>query len=608
MTGFIGVDEVQRIKAANDLVQVMSDYAPPQRAGHDYVVCCPFHQERTPSCHLYVGQQTYHCFGCGAHGDVISLIREKEGLDFADAVELLARRSGLEVRFERVGRSSLQRGERDALRQVMALAVAFYERLLWDDAGGDEARAYLAQRGLSPELCRRFHLGWAPGRGLLLEEARRRGVEPSALRQLDLAIERDDGRLADRFFERLMFPICDRFGSPIAFSGRLLPAAERRAKEAGRPVGKYVNNTDTPLYHKSNVVYNLHQARAFCRDAGRIIVMEGPTDVMAADQAGIGECVAVMGTALTDEHARQLGSVVGTSGRVLLLFDGDEAGRTKVLKAVQTCIAASVPSRVVLIPDERDPAEILTGAGGIASFDAILGTSVADIDHLLRSLAPRPHQLEHRQRLAVLDEILAGLRRISDRDLAAAYLADLAAYFRVETGRLERRLREGAAAPPPAPPPADDGASSAPLDTLHELVLQILVREPELREPALEQWGCEPCFFGDPWRFLIDIFLEDPAIDTDRILLAEEVVRFPILYRMVHRWLRSSQGPGGQDLSDPARILQDTLRALRRQEQAQRCQELQDRLLQAQRDGRLDEAATLFAQVMDLRRESGADA
>ncbi len=284
MSGFIGDDQVRKVKDAVDIVQLMGEYAPLRKSGRMFACCCPFHQERSPSCYVYPDDQHYYCFGCGARGDAISLVKEKENLTFGEAVELLARRAGIQLVYEKGG-GGMPRGERDVLLAAFQFATRFYERVLWEAPEAAPARDYLLSRKLTREVCERFRVGWAPGAGQLVSAARRQDIDPALLARLDLAVERDRG-LSDRFYERVTFPICDRFGNPVAFSARLLPAAERAAKEAGRGVGKYVNNTDTPLYHKGSTVFNLHRARIAARDAGRLIVMEGPTDVMAADQAG----------------------------------------------------------------------------------------------------------------------------------------------------------------------------------------------------------------------------------------------------------------------------------------------------------------------------------
>jgi DNA primase len=549
MAGFVGDDQVRRIKEAVDLVQVMSEYTSLKKAGANMSGCCPFHQERSPSMHVYVDQQTYHCFGCQAHGDVITLIREKEHLDFADAIELLARRAGIEIEYKNAGKQ-MPRSERDQLVQTVELATRFYEQCLWASPGAAEARSYLAGRGLSEKVCKRFRLGWAPGNGALLEEARRKHVDLDKLIRNDLAVERNS-RWTDRFFERITFPICDRFGNPIAFSSRILPAAEKAAKEAGRAVGKYVNTTDTPLFHKGNAVFNLHRARAPAREKGRLIVMEGPTDVMAADEAGFPECVAVLGTALTAEHAKQLGSLAGEGGRLLLVLDGDRAGQVNSLKAVRTCLSVGVPCWVVVIPDQMDPAEYLkedAAASGATAFEALLGSARSDCDHLLRTLAPRPYELDHRALLEVADDLLATVRGLADRELITLYLRDIADYLNLDAQRLGQRLAGG-----PGPAPARPVNDTPPLTDACRTILHILVRVPELRARACDELELEPSFFPEPWRALVDHLALAPESDHHHLLALPEVESHPALRQAVCGW--ASTDLVDQAIADPAHEL-----------------------------------------------------
>ena len=537
MPGFIGEDQVRRIKEAVDLVQLLGDYTTLKRAGNNHTGCCPFHQERSPSMHVY-DDGHYHCYGCGAHGDVFTVIREKEHLDFSDAVEVLARRAGIEITYVagRGGGNRLARSERDQLTDAMELATRFYEHVLWETADGRPARDYLASRGLSEAVIKTFRLGWAPGSGALVEEARRTRIDPTLLAKLDLAVDRN-GRWGDRFFDRVTFPICDRFGHPIAFSCRLLPEAERRAKEEGRSVGKYINSTDTPLYHKGDIIFNLHHARAAAKEKGRLIVMEGPTDVMAAADAGFTECVAVLGTALTPEHAKQLGTIAGNGGKLVLLFDGDRAGQTNSLKAIRTCLMGGVPSWVAVVPNEMDPAELLkedAGGGGVAAFAQVLANARADVDHLLRTLAPRPYELEHRDLLAVADQVLDCLRNLRDRELIDLYLRDLARYLNLDVQRLGKRLSGGAAGPAAAIPTA---AAAPDLPAELDAVLHILIRRPELRPLAFDQLGLEPSHFPAAYRPIVERLLIEPDCHADSLLLMGEEAELLPLKPALFRWV-----------------------------------------------------------------------
>jgi DNA primase len=606
MAGFLGDDQVRLVKSRIDLVQLMGDYTTLRKSGANFTGCCAFHQERTPSMYVYAEQQSYHCFGCGAHGDAITLIRDKEHLEFSDAVEFLARRAGITLTYQNNGRGQLARGERDDLMQVVEFAAGFYERQLWEAPEAAEARDYLASRHLTQAACRRFRLGWSPGRGRLVEEARRQGLATKALLATDLALDRD-GRVVDRFFERVMFPICDRFGQPIAFSGRLLPAAERKAKEEGRGVGKYVNNTDTPLYHKGGTVFNLHRARTLCRDRGRLIVMEGPTDVMAADEAGYGECVAVLGTALTGEHAKQLGNLVGASGRLIILLDGDRAGQANSLKAIRTCLQAGVPVRVAVLPDELDPAELLGDPAsrerGREVMEQVLGSARADIDHLLRTIAPRPYELDNRARLAVTDQVLEAVRPMPDAELRALYLRDVADWLGIERVRLEKRLAgEGKVAI--GEEVAESAASTVPeLPPSLELLLHVLVQCPHLRAVAADEHALEPEAFPALWRDIAGHLLVQHQADLHALSMLEVVQANPPLHAAVFRWSTASLDSREQPISDAADALADAVRGLRQRSLVERLQKLTFTVAEAERARDFARAAELSREKRDVQRQ-----
>ncbi|MHC5068443.1 MAG: DNA primase [Planctomycetota bacterium] len=600
MAGVVGEEQIRQVK---------DEYTPVQRAGVNFKALCPIHGERTPSFYIYTEQQTYHCFGCGAHGDAISFVREKENLSFVDALELLARRAGVELVFTGGERAREQRGQRERQLAAHEWATTIYERCLWQSEAGAEARAYLAERGLDEAVCRRFRLGWAPGGGYLVEAARRARADARVLVDLDLAVERQ-GRLVDRFYGRLLFPICNRFGQPVAFSGRLLPAAERAAKEAGRGVGKYINSTDTPLYQKGRVVFNLHQARTACREAGRLVVMEGPTDVMAADQAGLAECCAVLGTALTADHAQQLGRVVGDRGKLILLFDGDAAGQATSIKAARVCLAAGVASRVAVMPEGADPAELLSGEDGRARLVEVLAAAREDIDHLLHAVAPRPHVLDQRARLAAVDSCLATLRTVTDEDLRGGYLTQMATHFVIDRVRMERRLHEGDGGPERGMErhPADTAAAqeSLPrLDMSQDAMLHLLIRYPELRVVAFDDHGIEASQFPEPWSAIVDMLVAQPEADRDALILDQRIAVHPAMVAEIYRYEREERTRGQVDLADGVAVLADVAGDLVARSEELLCADLEHRLRRAQLDNDHETAMALFRELTE-RRRSGA--
>lgn len=353
--GFYGDAARDQVKAKVDIVALVGEHTVLKKAGADFTGCCPFHMERTPSFHVYPDEGRYHCFGCGAHGDCFDLVQESTRCDFREALEFLARRVGMVLTPQRGGTSEPPKAKREQLLAAVRFAQGFYRQQL---AACPEATAYLADRGFTAATLETFGVGWAPGQNRLVQAAGKAGIDKLALVSCNLAHDRDD-QIRDRFYDRVTFPILDRFGEVIGFTARLLPEAEAAHKAAGRGVGKYVNSSDTPLYHKSASIFNLPRARTVARTKNRILVMEGPTDVMAAHQLGYEESCACLGTAITVEQMRLLSQAVGPDGEVVMLLDGDKAGIAGARKAGATGYEAGVMVQVVIVPEGLDIAELL---------------------------------------------------------------------------------------------------------------------------------------------------------------------------------------------------------------------------------------------------------
>jgi DNA primase len=283
------------------------------KAGHEFKACCPFHNEKSPSFTVNDAKGFYHCFGCGAHGDVIRWMTDQRGLSFMDAVKELASEAGMEV--PAPDPRSAERAEQQAgLHDVMAAAQGWFVQRLASDEGA-KARAYLATRGFDAHTLQRFGFGYAPEGRQALKEALKQFPE-AMLIEAGLRIAVDDKEPYDRFRGRLMLPIEDARGRVIAFGGRILDAEKKDAP-------KYLNSPDTPLFDKGRTLYNLHRAGPASRQSGRIVVVEGYMDVIALAAAGITDAVAPLGTALTERQIEMLWRLVETP---ILCFDGDAAG------------------------------------------------------------------------------------------------------------------------------------------------------------------------------------------------------------------------------------------------------------------------------------------
>jgi DNA primase len=382
------------------------------RSGRNWKACCPFHTEKSPS--FYVYDDHYHCFGCGAHGDAITFVMQTEGAAFMEAVERLAAEAGLEVPKPSPREAERERERRD-LHSVLAAAAEAYARRLRAPEGA-EALAYLKRRGVSEESIARFGLGWSgDGRGGLVSELAGQGIATEQMEQAGLLRRRDDGSLAEAFFNRVMFPIRDRRGRVIAFGGRTLGE--------GQP--KYVNSPETPLFAKRRALYGLDLAREAAFRGARVVVVEGYLDVIALDQAGRGgerpafAPVAPLGTALTEE---QLEEIWRLTPEPVLCFDGDAAGARAAARAAETALPKLRGGERWLrfargLPGGQDP-DTFVKTAGIVAFKRILEAAVEPgvvIWDSIKQIYGADTDFHRAARIKKIDELCANIQDIATK-------------------------------------------------------------------------------------------------------------------------------------------------------------------------------------------------
>ncbi len=435
------------------------------RSGKSWKGCCPFHGEKTPS--FYVYDDGYHCFGCGAHGDAIGFVMQTEAAAFPDAVARLAAEAGLEVP-KSSPQAAVAERERLDLSAVLDRAADGFQRRLHAPEGR-EALAYLRNRGLSDETIRRFGLGWSgPGRGDLIAELGRAGIEPARLAEAGLLQSRDDGAVRELFYSRVMFPIRDRRGRLISFGGRAL----------GDVKPKYINGPETALYAKSRTLYGLDLAREGARKPPGVIVVEGYMDVIALHQAGFTGAVAPLGTALTTGHLEELWRL---SDAPTLCFDGDAAGARAAARAAELALPLLAPDRTLCLaslPGGEDP-DTLVRRQGSAAFAAVLAgkrpLSTALFDLLRQGFAADTPEA----RAALRARLDAAAAKIGDKTLAAEYRNALRDQFFSSRKRATfagpSSARPGGARtamPWRSPPPGNPTAER------HRVLLAILLNHP----------------------------------------------------------------------------------------------------------------------------------
>jgi DNA primase len=472
-------DDVARVREATDLVALASEHIGLKRVGRNFQGLCPFHTEKTPSFSVSPDKQVWYCFGCNKRGDAITFIREVEHLDFVEAVERLAARAGITLRYDDAAFSQ-ERKRKQRLHDAVAEAIAFYHRALLESAEAGTARKYLRSRNFDGDAARRFSLGHA---GSAFDDLSRhlqnRKFARDDIVDAGLAFVNRAQKLQDQFRERLLFPIWDARGEPVGFGGRTL----------GGQGPKYKNSPETPIYQKSRLLYGLHWAKGEIVARGEVIICEGYTDVMAFALAGVPTAVATCGTSLADEHFLTLKNL---ARRITLAYDADAAGQAAAGRCYQWEQRFEVQFQVADLPAGRDPADVwreepdalvaaVTRATPFLEFR--LDRLLADADLV---------SLEGRARAG---EAAAALVAEHPNDLVRdQYVMKLAGELQIDPDRLRDTVARAHARPHVAPArPAAPAVPEQRVDRLERDALWWAVNEPTLMSGRLDG-----ALFADP--------------------------------------------------------------------------------------------------------------
>ena len=418
-------EDITKIRDTIDVLSLFREYAPDLRPkGRDYWACCPFHREKSPSFKVDPHTGRWHCFGaCSEGGDVFEFVMKSQNITFPDAVKLLAERAGVEITLD--PRAQAEAGKRKRLLAVCADTADFYANYLKRSPAADAAAArdYLARRNMGLELATKWKLGFAPGKGTLVQHLRELGHRDKDMIEANVAMVAYSGKgLQDRFFARLIFPISDAQGQTIAFGGRVLDNREP----------KYINSSATPLFNKSRNLYGLDQAKRSMHTEKMVLVVEGYTDVIALHEAGYSYCVATLGTALTAQHVKLLSRTVN---RIVYIFDGDASGMEAASKAAEHIdqslspeySASPVNLDVVCLPEGSDPADLMQSDEGKATFEQLLGDTTALIEFALSRRLANWNLNRPEERIKALHDSVSALAPLKGTMLAsdyANYIAD----------------------------------------------------------------------------------------------------------------------------------------------------------------------------------------
>jgi DNA primase len=471
-------DAKEQIRQAIDIVDLVGGYIQLRRQGRNFVGLCPWHDDSRPSMQVNPDRQSFKCWVCDYGGDVFSFIMRAENLEFREALELLAERAGIDLRaFQRAGSSSSPCGEADfesrdekrTLYKVLAWAEDQFHRCLLHAPEAEPGRQYLAERGISADTINHFHLGFAPNRwDWLLERSGATEWSPSILERIGLLRRKElGGGHYDWFRGRVMFSIRDARSRPIAFGGRVLPQL------ADEKSAKYINSPETPLFSKSRELYALDVARDHFKSPGGAVVMEGYTDVLMAQQHGIHNCVAVLGTALGERHLQLLRRY---TDRITLVLDGDDAGRRRTNQILDALLALFeknlVDLRILTLPEGIDPCDFIATHGS-DSFRALLASAVDALEHKFKVVTNGLDTLTDTHRASqAAEQLLVTLAQIRPQASGASsatllreeqMLSRISRKFHLPETTLRSRLiaiRQEARGKRPASPAAHDQAGA----------------------------------------------------------------------------------------------------------------------------------------------------
>ncbi len=507
-------ETIEQVRGAADVVDVVGEYVRLKKRGSNYVGLCPFHSEKTPSFNVNPSLGIFKCFGCGEGGDVFSFLSRIENLSFPESVTILAERVGITI--DQSGEPDEDASTREAILHALQFAARFFFQQLTQDDGGAVAREYLAGRSIAPEMVKRFGIGYAPDAwDGLLKAATAAKISEEMLEQAGLILPRRDGSgHYDRYRHRLIFPILSHVGKVLGFGGRLLDKADDQPK--------YINSPETEVYHKGRVLYGLYHAKNAIRGKEEVILVEGYTDVVALHQAGVQHVVASSGTALTTD---QIKLVSRYANRVIMLYDGDEAGARATVRGIDLLLQAGLAPYVVSMPDGEDPDTYVHKFGAEAFETAIRDRRQDFVTYLYQRARLKGSLDEPDSRARTHHAIMKLISRIKDQLMRESYVQRAAAVMEVPDVYLRRAMkadRQLAAAKTPrrerTPGPAEsrDPNPGRPQEVVP---LEPLPEEKTLLRLMLDHGAPMVSFILS--RTALDEFTEGPSRDAATALVEQ---------------------------------------------------------------------------------------
>ena len=580
------------VKNQSDIVRVISDYVSLKKRGANYMACCPFHSEKTPSFSVSQPKGLYKCFGCGAGGSVFDFVMRIEGCQFPEAVRIVAEKSGIPVpAVDETEDYKKVQHDREVVLRLNDLAAKFFEMNLLDDEAGATARAYVESRGISDETRALFRLGYAPDSwDSLIYFLRDNGASDEDLTVSGLVVPKDTGGFYDRFRGRLMFPIADSQGRVIAFGGRVMGEGEP----------KYLNSPETAVYTKGRNLFGLAFSKNDIRNAGYAILVEGYLDCIIPYQAGIRNIVASLGTALTDNQVRLLRRYMDAP-QIIVNFDPDSAGQNATMRSIEMLLTEGFKVNILKMPTDDDPDEYVRAYGGDA-FRALLKTTQPYIEYIIDMTVAKHDITRPAGKVEAVNAIMPHLARMRDKVARADYADQIANRLKVDSRVIRDEMRRVAVNRQQTLDPKRLRVA-ADVTPAERQLLELILAHADVRRAIvtnLQQEDYADLAMGSVFAAIVHVEREglEPDFDTlsARLESDEERATLPALLMSDLEWA------GGLEFETLFKKATEALSSLRRKQIERRLEVIQIEITQAERDQNEARILELFQEKAALKR------
>ena len=580
------------VKNQGDIVRVVSDYVSLKKRGANYLACCPFHSEKTPSFTVHAGKGLFKCFGCGAGGSIFDFVMRIEGCGFPESVRIVAQKSGIPIPVveETEDHQKIAR-ERDSILRLNEWAAEFFELELNDPEQGASTRDYVRSRGINEETAKLFRLGYAPDSwDALTNHLKNRGATPDEIHNAGLAVLKDTGGSYDRFRARMIFPIADPQGRVIAFGGRVMGEGEP----------KYLNSPETPVYTKGRNLFGLAHSKNEIRNLGFAILVEGYLDCIIPFQEGVHNIVASLGTALTDNQVRLLRRYMDQP-QIVVNFDPDSAGEAATMRSIDVLLAEGFKVNILRMPTKQDPDEFVR-AHGVDRFRELLKTTQPYIDYIVDVSIAGHDTSRPTGKVAAINAILPHLARMRDKVARADYADQIADRLKIDSRVVREELKRTAT----NRQPSLDGKRVRAAEEItvgERQLLELMLANQDVRRAmisALTEEDYVELATGAIFAAVID--MDTNAIEfhfdnlIERIEAESERELLPALLMSDLAWA------GGEDFETLFKKATAALSSLRRRRLERKLDVIQMEMGQAEREQDVDRVQVLYEQKKETQR------